>query len=353
MTWAIHPPSKSAMLLPATTVVVAALIFTFDSITRPEIAASTLYVAVVLLATRFCDRRGVIAVAAACMALTVMNYIVTPVEPRLTGTINTLIGLVVVALATFLVVRIESEKTRTRLLAESQQLRDAMIGSVSHELRTPLASILGGASVLAETPAVMNDRRLAALAEGIRDEAERLNSDIQNLLDAARITSRGLQTSRDWTDPTDIVAACVERARRRQPQRSFDLALGAGLPLIHVDPILIEQALGQIISNAIKFSPPDSTVHITAGADADQVTITVRDEGAGLTPDESGRAGERFFRGERHIGKVPGSGLGLWIAKTFIASNAGALEVHSEGAGKGTTVRITFPQSAPADDVRD
>jgi two-component system, OmpR family, sensor histidine kinase KdpD len=220
-----------------------------------------------------------------------------------------------------------------------------LIGSVSHELRTPLASIIGGVSILAETPAVVKDQRLVSLAKGIRDEAMRLNNDIQNLLNAARITSQGLQSRRDWTDPTDIIDAAVERIRLRYPNHGIDFDLGRNLPLMHVDPVLVEQALGQIIANAAKYSPPASKIQIAATIEKLQLVISVSDEGVGLTVDEQGRLAERFFRGHRHIGKISGSGLGMWIANTFIMSSGGKLEALSPGEGQGTTIRIVFPIS--------
>src|SRR5262245_65465845 len=98
---------------------------------------------------------------------------------------------------------------------EADQLRDALIGSVSHELRTPLASILGGVSIMAEMPTITKDPRLASLASGIRDEAMRLNSDIQNLLDAALISSQGLDSRGMRKDLTDIKDIADERLGRR------------------------------------------------------------------------------------------------------------------------------------------
>jgi two-component system, OmpR family, sensor histidine kinase KdpD len=89
-------------------------------------------------------------------------------------------------------------------------------------------------------PNVAKDPRLASLAAGIRDEAMRLNSDIQNLLDAALITSQGLHSRRDWTDSTDIIDAAVERIRLRYPDRPVELSLGSNLPLVHIDPVLVE-----------------------------------------------------------------------------------------------------------------
>jgi two-component system, OmpR family, sensor histidine kinase KdpD len=109
----------------------------------------------------------------------------------------------------------------------------------------------------------------------------RLNSDIQNLLDAALITSQGLHSRRDWTDPTDIIDAAVERIRLRYPDRPVELKLGSNLPLVHIDPVLVEQALSQIIANAVKFSNPPSTIKVSAFVKRSELRISVRDDGVG------------------------------------------------------------------------
>ena len=341
---------KPSLFLPAATVAITVVIFAIDTLTNLEIAAAVLYVVVVLMSARFCERRAVVLVAMGCMTLTVSSYFMTPVGLKDAGLINTAISLLAVGLTAYLSLKIESERNRARSLAEADQLRDALIGSVSHELRTPLASILGGVSILAETPDIVKNQRLSSLAKGIRDEVARLNNDIQNLLDAALITSQGLRSRRDWTDPTDIIDSAVERISIRYSEHKIDKEMSEDLPLIHVDPGLVVQALDQIIANAAKYSPPASKIQITVAIEKSQLVISVRDEGVGLTVDEKGRLAERFFRGQRHIGKIPGSGLGLWIAKTFILSNGGTFEALSLGEGKGTTIRILFPISGSNSD---
>lgn len=341
----------SAALFPLLTFAVGGGIFILDTLTDSEVAASVLYVTVVLISMRFCRPRGVIVVSLVCMALTIISYFLTPTLKQ-TGMFNTAISLLVVGLTTYLALAMESAKTATTALAEANQLRDALIGSVSHELRTPLASILGGVSILAETPAIANDLRLASLAQGIRGEALRLNNDIQNLLDAARISSQGLQSRRDWADPADIVNAAVERIRARHPNHLIEVELGFELPLVHVDPVLVEQAIGQIIDNAAKYSSQGTSIKISTKSEGQQLVITIQDEGLGLADDEQPRITERFFRGRRHLGKISGSGLGLWIANTFIVSNEGALEAFSLGIGQGTTLRVLLP-IVPRSDEKD
>lgn len=340
---ALSIAQKRSIALPVATVALAAGLFVADTVTNLEIAVAVLYVAVVLMSARFCETRGIILTAAGCIGLTVLSYFLTPYGAKQAGTINTAISLLAISVTTILVIQIESEKLIAKSRAEANQLRDALFDSVSHELRTPLASILGGVSILVETPSISADPRLASLVKGVRNETMRLNNDIQNLLDAARITSQDLQSKRDWTDPSDILTAAVERVSSRYPDCSINLNIGRDLPLIYVDPVLIEQALGQIVSNAAKYSPPASRIHIATHIEAGQLIISIRDEGEGLTKEEKDRLGERFFRGKRHIGKIPGTGLGMWIANTFIASSGGKLEALSAGEGQGAIIQIVFP----------
>jgi two-component system sensor histidine kinase KdpD len=230
-----------------------------------------------------------------------------------------------------------------RLRAEAETLRDALMGSVTHGLRTPLASIIGSASILAESPAVAQDARSADLAGIIRDEAERLNRDIQRLVDASRISSAGVRPHLAWTDVEDIVNSALSSQRRRLGGHRVVLRLPEELPLVHVDAVLIEQALGQIIDNAAKYSPAGSTIQIDCSQREAMIAIAVGDEGVGFTPEEGEHLFERFYRGPRSASTATGTGLGLWIAQAFTQASGATLEAASAGAGKGAIVTMLLP----------
>ena len=230
-----------------------------------------------------------------------------------------------------------------QMRAQTEHLRDALIGSVSHELRTPLSSILGATTVLSTSASVLAEPRLAALATVARDEAERLNNDIQNLLDATRISSEGLRPRFEWAEPADIVNAAVDRLRTGLGEHRIEIDLPGELPLVYVDPVLIRQALGQIIDNAAKYSEPGSPIRLGGSLDDGSVALSVSDHGAGLSQAEQERLGERFFRGARTAATTTGSGLGVWIAKAFVQANGGSLAVTSTGEYLGTTVVMHLP----------
>jgi two-component system sensor histidine kinase KdpD len=230
-----------------------------------------------------------------------------------------------------------------KMRSEAELLREALIGSVSHELRTPLASILGAATVLANAPMLAKDSHLLALADVVRDEAERLNSDIQNLLDATTISRQQVRPKLQWVEPVDIVNAALEQQRRRLVGRPVTLDLNSNLPIVRADPAQVVQALVQILDNAVKYSDAAAPICVTAHADGQAVLISVHDCGAGLTADQKRQFAERFFRAPRPATTTSGSGLGLWITNAFITANGGKVEIESAGAGRGTTVSIHLP----------
>lgn len=259
-------------------------------------------------------------------------------------------------LALFLLVAVVTGELVRRLnavqrQAETEMFREALLSSVTHELRTPLAAILGAATVLQTTPALSDPRRHADLVRVIREEAERLDHDIQNLLDASRISSQGVTPRREWSDPADILNSALARCQRRLASHAVSLDMPHDLPLIETDSVLMEHALVQILDNAAKYSPPGMPIGLSAVADNAVLRITVTDSGEGLSKSEAPRIWERFFRGADKAARTAGSGLGLWIANAFVQANGGTLRADSAGAGQGTAVTITLPIPQPAQSV--
>jgi two-component system sensor histidine kinase KdpD len=222
-------------------------------------------------------------------------------------------------------------------------LRDALVGGVSHELRSPLASILGSCSVLNRLPAVADDRQAQALVEAINDQAGQLDNEIRDLLNATRISAKGVHPQLVWTDPTDIVSAALKQKERRLSAHWVTLDVARDIPLVNVDSGLVEQAFGQLLENAAKYSPAGSEIRISSRCEADHVILSVRDQGSGLTADERGQLGRRSYRGDRQAGSASGSGLGLWIASTFVVANGGSLHAESAGPNLGTTMSLRLP----------
>ena len=201
---------------------------------------------------------------------------------------------------------------RPRCARRPSFLREALIGSVSHELRTPLASILGAATDPANAPALAKDERLLALAAVVRDEAERLNIDIQNLLDATTISRQQVRPKLQWVEPVDIVNAAIEHRRRRLTGYPVTLDLDSNLPIVHVDPAQVEQALIQISTMPRNIRPVGSPIRIAAHPNGRTVVLSVHDCGAGLTRRNSARSAavSSAARATPPPRRVPGSDCG-------------------------------------------
>jgi K+-sensing histidine kinase KdpD len=232
-----------------------------------------------------------------------------------------------------------------KLQVQAQLLKDAFHGMLSHELRSPLAAIQGSASVLDSTPVIHKDGRLHSLVEAITDEAQKLDGFIQNLVNTARVTNNSIRPRLEWADPRDIVAAAMTQRARRLAAHRVEIKFDDDLPLIHIDSALVEESFGQLLDNAAKYSPSGTVISVAVRAHDSQVTLSVSDRGVGITPDERSKLGSRSYRSRRHSEKVSGSGLGLWVASTFIMANSGNIEILSRGEGLGTTASIILPAS--------
>jgi two-component system, OmpR family, sensor histidine kinase KdpD len=269
----------------------------------------------------------------------------TPIEPAevVARRVRTLLE---GAMVTFKHLKVKEAIEQATINYRTEILRDALIGGVSHELRTPLASILGSCSVLSQMPLVVNDRKSSALVEAISDQAGQLDNEIRDLLDATRISAKGIVPRMIWTDPTDIVAAALKQKERRLAAHRITRELARDVPLVHVDSVLVEQAFGQLLENAAKYSPVGSEIRISSRCEPDCVVLSVKDQGSGLTPDERCQLGKRCFRGQRHPVAASGSGLGVWIASTFVNANGGSLHAESPGPNLGTTLSLRLPTAS-------
>jgi K+-sensing histidine kinase KdpD len=240
---------------------------------------------------------------------------------------------------------IERAMEDARLHLQAQLLRDAFHGTLSHELRSPLAAIRGSASVLDSMPLIRGNERIHSLVEAISDEVADLDGFIQNLLSATRVTASGVSPRLEWADPRDIVDAAIRGRQRRLSAHKIEIEFAEDLPLVNVDSGLIEESLGQLLENAAKYSPSGSTISVSTRAERGRVVLSVSDQGVGITPDEQQQLGRRSFRSQRHQATIPGSGLGFWIASTFVRANGGTIDISSRGHGLGATASIALPGS--------
>ncbi len=245
--------------------------------------------------------------------------------------------------------RLAEDLEAARLHGETEQLRSALLASVSHDLRTPLTAMRGSIdSLLALGEAIpASDRR--ALLESTRDEAERLDRYIQNLLDMTRLGHGGLALNRDWVAPADIVASALRRLRPVLAPLRLETRLADDLPLLHVHAALIEQALVNVLENAARFSPVDGRLRVEVEVDADELRFAVADEGPGIPEAERARVFDMFYTAARGDRGAAGSGLGLAICQGMLGAHGGRVSVGEGLDGRGTRMVLHLPlQAQPA-----
>ncbi|MFY0727877.1 DUF4118 domain-containing protein [Pseudomonas sp. NFX15] len=233
-----------------------------------------------------------------------------------------------------------------RLHGETEQLRSALLASVSHDLRTPLTSMRGSIdSLLALGEAIpLEDRR--ELLEGTRDEAERLDRYIQNLLDMTRLGHGALKLARDWVSPADIVGSALNRLRAVLAWLQVSTDVPAQLPLLYVHAALIEQALINVLENAARFSPTNGRLQLRAGADDRELFFSVSDEGPGIPEEDRAKIFDMFYTAARGDRGGQGTGLGLAICQGMVGAHGGRISVADGIDGRGTCITLHLPLQA-------
>jgi signal transduction histidine kinase len=228
---------------------------------------------------------------------------------------------------------------------EANRIKDRFLSIASHELRTPLTAILGWTELLKSVDSA--DIRAEAMRE-IEQSARNQAELIDDMLDASRIREGKLVLRRESINLPSIVAAAVKTMTPPANQRGVTLEaeiLTHALP-IQGDPGRIRQVVWNLLSNAIKFTPPGKTVRTRVRLDDTIATITVEDEGEGISPEFLPHIFNELEQEEKGK-RAGGLGLGLHIVKTIVDMHGGTVEAHSEGAGRGATFVVKLPVNLP------
>jgi len=242
--------------------------------------------------------------------------------------------------------RLAGEAVETETLKRADRFRGALMNSVSHDLRTPLSTVLGSATTLIDygdtlKPAVRRDLLLS-----IREEAERLSRYVGDLLDMTRLEGGALNVRSDWTDVRDVLNAAADRVSRRLGTRRMTRDFPDHLTAVPADQALLEQALVNILENAIAYSPDGTTIELAAYEDRGSVVLSIEDEGQGIPTAELERVFDKFRRMEEPSDRTKGAGLGLAIAKGFVEAMSGRIAAASPIVdGKGTRILIRLPKA--------
>src|SRR2546423_5756393 len=240
-------------------------------------------------------------------------------------------------------VRLVEDLERAKRSAEADRLRSALLTSISHDLKTPLAAVLGPASTLRDLSGALSDGEKADLLATIVDEAERLNRFIANLLDMTKLESGAVVPNAALHDLGEIVGSAIRRASKILAKHNVEVDIAADLPMVSVDAVLLEQVLFNLLDNAAKYAPAETTIGIRSRRDADAVGIQVLDQGSGIPDGDLERIFEKFYRAQKGDRVRPGTGLGLAISRGFIEAMRGSISSGNRTDTSGAVFTITLP----------
>lgn len=240
-------------------------------------------------------------------------------------------------------IRLARDVDATRLLAESERLRTALLTSIGHDLRTPLASILGAIGALRSYGPLYDEAAREEMLATAQEEAERLARFLDNLLDMTRLEAGALGPRQEPVDVADAVGAALRRTSRLLAGHRVVTDLPAELPLVRLDFVLLEQVLANLLENAARYAPKGSTIEVAARVGRETALVEVRDQGPGIPPGQAERVFDRFYRAPEAAAGM-GTGLGLAVAKGFVEAMGGAITAlpRADG-GQGAVFRIAFP----------
>jgi two-component system, OmpR family, sensor histidine kinase KdpD len=229
---------------------------------------------------------------------------------------------------------------QAELLEATEKLQAALLNSISHDLRTPLVTITGALSSLEEGP-LLDDEIRRNLIETAREEADRLNRLVGNLLNMTRLEAGAVHVHPEASDVQDLIGSVLEQFGTRLENRQVRIDLADQLPLIPMDFVLIGQVLVNVIDNAVKYSPNNSPIDIRSKVVDSEMEISVADRGVGIPKEDLERVFDKFYRVQRPD-NVSGTGLGLSISKGITEVHGGKIWAENRARG-GTVIKMRLP----------
>ncbi len=229
---------------------------------------------------------------------------------------------------------------KTLVEAESEKLRNILLSSVSHDLRTPLAAITGAASALLMESNKISDDHRKDLLKSIHEEGARLARMVTNLLDVSSLESGLVKLNKELYFIEELIGSALMRVESKLSDHRVITNIEHGLPLLRMDGLLIEQVLINLFENAADYTPPGTTVTISAVTAKPDIHIIVADNGPGIPKGDEERIFDKFYAGAGRSG--PGGGLGLAICRGIIYAHGGKIWAQNAPEG-GATFTFTLP----------
>jgi two-component system sensor histidine kinase KdpD len=238
-------------------------------------------------------------------------------------------------------IRFSRQAEQAQILQARENLERALLNSISHDLRTPLVSVTGVLYSLKEEGAHLSDRARRDLLDSACSEAERLNRFVGNLLDMTRIEAGAIRPNTELCDIQDLVGCALAAVKQRIGNRSVEIHLFDDLPMVFMDLVLMTQVLVNLLDNAHKYAPAESSIEVNATADNGWLSLEVADRGPGVPEHDLKRVFDKFYRIPIPEG-AGGTGLGLSICKGIVEAHGGRIRAENRTGG-GLRIVIVLP----------
>ena len=253
------------------------------------------------------------------------------------GALQALLNLVAIALER---VRTEEAASRAEAARQSEEFKSTLLDAIAHEFKTPLTSIKAGStSILSDGGISAQTRELATI---IDEETDRLSLLVTEAVRMAQIDAGKIRLERESLDVGELLRRVIAHFESRVEGRELKLVVSPGMPNVFADRDLVALALRQLIDNALKYSPPGTPIDVTTGLEDGFVAIRVTDRGPGIPERERERIFDKFYRRQAIKSYVPGSGLGLFIAREITRAHGGEVRIEGE-PGDGSTFCVILP----------
>ncbi len=244
--------------------------------------------------------------------------------------------------------RLRNESLQIELLRRTDALRAALLSSVSHDLRTPLSSIKAAASSLLQEDIQWDEEARRSFALAIEHEADRLNRLVGNLLDMSRIEGGALKPEKEWYPVDELIHDVVGHMQPLLRDRTVETKLPEDLPPVELDYLQMDQVLTNLLENAIRYTPPESPIEVSAQVEGGDMMISVADRGPGVPVIDLERIFDKFYR-VLGTQRTTGSGLGLAVCKGLVEAHGGRIWAENREGG-GAVFRFTLPITKTEDE---
>jgi two-component system sensor histidine kinase KdpD len=239
-----------------------------------------------------------------------------------------------------------AEKAKEATLKmQSEALRNSLLSSISHDLRTPLATIIGAASTL-ETDLDLNEASKQKLVGAISEEAQRMSDLMAKILDMARLEAGEVVLNRQWHSPEEMVGSALRRLDKKLKSRQVKVTMADSFALVHVDAVLLQQVLVNLLDNAAKYSPPGSPIDITVETHGQGLSISVANTGEGIPKALQQKVFDKFFRICPESAQS-GVGLGLSICRAIVGAHGGDIQAATDQGRTVFQLHLPFLEAPP------